>query len=71
MDQRERVLLLTGRLAEAVVRQTAAQVSARAPVDFEVCVLPITVAALMHTQWVERKLEWADPVAYSGARRWR
>ena len=58
MDQRERVLLLTGRLAEAVVRQTAAQVSARAPVDFEVCVLPITVAALMHTQWVERKLEW-------------
>ncbi len=58
MDQRERVLLLTGRLAEAVVRQTAAQVSARAPVDFEVCVLPITVAALMHTTWVERKLEW-------------
>ena len=58
MDQRERVLLLTGRLAEAVVRQTTAQVSARAPVDFEVHVLPITVAALMHTTWVERKLEW-------------
>ena len=58
MDQRERVLLLTGRLAEAVVRQTAAQVSARARVDFEVHVLPITVAALIHTTWVERKLEW-------------
>ena len=58
MNQRERVLLLTGRLAEAVVRQTAAQVQGRAPVDFEVHVLPITVAALMHTTWVERKLEW-------------
>ncbi len=58
MDQRERVLLLTGRLAEAVVRQTAAQVSACAPVDLEVHVLPITVAALLHTTWVERKLEW-------------
>lgn len=51
-------MVLTGRLAEAVVRQTALQVQARAPVDFEVCILPITVAALMHTTWVERKLEW-------------
>lgn len=59
MDRRERVLLVTGRLAEAVVRQTAATVQARAPVDFEVNVLPITVAALMHTSWVERKLEWS------------
>ena len=58
MEERERVLLLTGRLAEAVVRQTAAQVQGRALVDFEVHVLPITVAALMHTTWVERKLEW-------------
>ena len=58
MDQRERVLLLTGRLAEAVVRATATQVRGRALVDFEVHVLPITVAALMHTTWVERKLEW-------------
>ncbi len=58
MNQRERVLLLTGRLAEAVVRQTAAQVQGRALVDFEVHVLPITVAALMHTTWVERKLQW-------------
>lgn len=51
-------MVLTGRLAEAVVRQIASQVQARAPVDFEVHVLPITVAALMHTTWVERKLEW-------------
>ncbi len=58
MDPRERVLLLTGRLAEAVVRQTAQQVQARALIDFEVHVLPITVAALMHTTWVERKLDW-------------
>ena len=58
MNRRERVLVLTGRLAEAVVRQTAQQLQARAPVDFEVHVLPITVAALMHTTWVERKLEW-------------
>ena len=52
-------MIVTGRLAEAVVRQTAAQVQARALVDFEVHVLPITVAALMHTTWVERKLEWS------------
>lgn len=60
MDRRERVLIVTGRLAEAVVRQTAAQVQARALVDFDVHVLPITVAALMHTTWVERKLEWSS-----------
>ena len=58
MDRREQVLLLTGRLAEAVVKQTAVQVQGRALVDFEVHVLPITVAALMHTTWVLRKLEW-------------
>ncbi len=58
MDRRERVLLLTGRLAEAVVRATAVQVQCRTLVDFEVHVLPITVSALMHTTWVERKLEW-------------
>jgi len=58
MDRRERVLLLTGRLAEAVARRTARLVQARALVDFEVHVLPITVAALLHTTWVERKLEW-------------
>lgn len=59
MEPRERVLILTGKLAEAVVRKTAAEVQARAPVDFHVKVLPITVAALMHTSWVERKLEWS------------
>ncbi len=55
---RERILLLTGRLAEAAVRRTALEVETIAPFEFAITVLPISVAALMHTRWVERKLEW-------------
>ncbi len=54
--RRERILFVTGRLAEAAVRRAAAETSTHAGFDHDVCVLPITVAALMHADWVRRKL---------------
>ena len=53
---RERILFVTGRLAEGTVRRIVGEVAARAGFEYEVCVLPISVAALMHTDWVSRKL---------------
>lgn len=53
---RERLLLVTGRLAEHAVRRVAAEAGAQAGFDHDVAVLPITVAALMHVDWVQRKL---------------
>jgi dihydropteroate synthase-like protein len=52
----ERILFVTGRLAEAAVRRVAAETGAQVGFDHDVCVLPITVAALMHADWVRRKL---------------
>ena len=51
-----RVLLLTGKLAEPSVRRVAHDVAPRLGIACEVAVLPITVAALMHVDWVARKL---------------
>lgn len=51
----ERVLFLTGRLAEHALRQVLAKLEAE--FDCDVVVLPISVAALMHAGWVRRKLE--------------
>ena len=52
----QRILLVTGRLAEATVRRAAGELGEAAEIDFEICVLPISVAGLMHTDWVVRKL---------------
>ena len=52
----ERVLFLTGRLAETVVRRVVDDLSRRSGLNAEVRVLPISVAALMHTDWIARKL---------------
>lgn len=50
-----RVLFVTGRLAEPALRRTVDAMDA--PFAREVAVLPITVAALMTTDWIARKLE--------------
>lgn len=50
-----RVLLVTGKLAEPSLRSLVDSWG-DAPESFEIAVLPITVAALMHTDWVRRKL---------------
>lgn len=48
--------MVTGRLAEHAVRRVAAEAGEQAGFDHDVAVLPITVAALMHADWVRRKL---------------
>lgn len=50
-----RLLLVTGKLAEPSLRSLVDSWG-DAPYAFEIAVLPITVAALLHTDWVGRKL---------------
>lgn len=51
-----RLLLVTGRLAEPSLRELLDTWASDVGVEFEIVVLPITVAALMHVHWVQRKL---------------
>ncbi len=53
----ERILFVTGRLAEFSLRGVLQSLSQRVGFDYDVAVLGISVAALMHVDWVERKLE--------------
>ncbi|WP_437227585.1 DUF6513 domain-containing protein [Planctomicrobium sp. SH661] len=53
---RERWLFVTGRLAEGVVRQVVSDLSAKAGITADVHVVGISVAALMHVEWLKRKL---------------
>lgn len=52
----QRLLLVTGRLAEPSLREMLDTWGQENGYRFEVAVLPITVAALMHVHWVQRKL---------------
>ena len=64
-----RVLFATGRLAEAALRATLAEVAPRVQIRAEVAVLPISVAALMTPRWVARHLivpEGVDRVILPG-----
>ncbi|MDX1682490.1 MAG: DUF6513 domain-containing protein [Phycisphaeraceae bacterium] len=54
------VLLVTGTLAEPATRQVAAELRRRELADPVIEVLTIQVAALMTTDWVQRKLELPD-----------
>ncbi len=51
-----RLLFVTGKLAEPALRRVLAEVAPAAGFEAEVAVLPITVAALLTTDWVGRKL---------------
>ena len=46
----EKILFLTGRLAEPALRRTLADISL--PCPYEVVVMPISIAALMTTTWI-------------------
>lgn len=59
---RERILFVTGRLAEASLRQVLPTLADRVGFDFEVAVLGISVAALMRVDWVRRKLQIPDGI---------
>ncbi|WP_217647059.1 DUF6513 domain-containing protein [Planctomicrobium piriforme] len=51
-----RILFVTGRLAEGLTRQVIAEVSAKSGFAWEVQVVGISVAALLHVDWLKRKL---------------
>lgn len=51
-----RILFVTGRLAEPSLREMLDTWGRDVGLNFEIAVLPITVAALMHVQWIQRKL---------------
>jgi dihydropteroate synthase-like protein len=53
---RPHLLFVTGKLAEPSLRRTLAPLAEQAGFDFTVAVLPITVAALMTTDWIGRHL---------------
>ncbi|HEV3261112.1 MAG TPA: DUF6513 domain-containing protein [Gemmataceae bacterium] len=53
---RPHVLFVTGKLAEPSLRRLLAELAPQAGFDFDVAVLPITVAALATTPWVGRHL---------------
>lgn len=52
----ERVLFITGRLAEFALRRVLEPLAQGASAQYDVEVLSISVAALMHVDWVARKL---------------
>lgn len=54
---RERILFVTGRLAEFSLRRMLDELAPRAGFDAEVAVLGISVAALMTPDWVGRQLQ--------------
>jgi dihydropteroate synthase-like protein len=51
-----RYLFVTGKLAEPALRRLLAELASRAGFDYDVAVLPITVAALATTAWISRHL---------------
>ena len=50
----ERILFVTGRLAEFSLGRLLEKLSRQVGFDYEICVLGISVAALMHADWVNR-----------------
>lgn len=52
-----RVLFVTGKLAEPSLRRVLADLAPKAGFEPDVAVLPITVAALLTTDWVGRRLQ--------------
>lgn len=60
---RERILFITGRLAEHSLRTVVEPLARKTGFDFEIAVLGISVAALMHVNWVRRKLVMSSQFA--------
>src|SRR4029079_17745622 len=56
-----RVLFITGKLAEPALRRVVGELAPKAGFEAHVAVLPITVAALMTTNWVARHLPSLPP----------
>lgn len=54
---REHILFVTGQLAESAVRSVVSQLAHQRGFEYSIAVLPITVAALMTSKWLLRKLQ--------------
>lgn len=54
---RERILFVTGRLAEDSLRRVVTGLSELIGFDFEIAVTKISVAALLHVDWLARQLQ--------------
>jgi dihydropteroate synthase-like protein len=57
-----RILFVTGKLAEPALRRVLADLAPKAGFDAEIAVLPITVAALMTTEWIARHLTLPEQI---------
>lgn len=57
-----KILFVTGKLAEPALRKMLADLAPRAGFEAEVAVLPITVAALLTTDWIARHLHVPENV---------
>src|SRR4051794_16609969 len=57
---RERIVFVTGKLAEYSLRRLVERLSDQVGFEYRVAVLPISVAALMQAEWVARKLVLDD-----------
>ena len=53
----QRILFVTGKLAEPSLRKVLAELAPAAGFEPQVAVMPITVAALLTTEWVGRRLQ--------------
>ena len=53
----KRILFVTGRLAQHALENELKILASEVDIDYEVAVLPITVAALMTPTWIAKKLE--------------
>lgn len=62
MAQKERILFVTGRLAELSLRRVLDDLAPRIGFAPEVAVMPISVAALMPPKWIARHLEVPEGV---------
>lgn len=59
---RPKILFVTGKLAEASLRQQLATLAPSAGFDADVRVMPITVAALLTTEWVAKRLQVPEDI---------
>lgn len=56
------ILFVTGKLAEPALRSVLAELAPRAGFEPRIAVMPITVAALLTTEWVGRRLHVPDTI---------
>lgn len=60
MTPPDRILFVTGKLAEPSLRRVLAELAPAVGFTFDVAVMPITVAALLTTPWVAKRLSVPD-----------